>query len=176
MDVEELYTWVTNDPWKHQGFIMFVALLKPKHVLELGTGAGNTAARVMKVLDSHSRFTTINWPNPPSGDPVGVALVPWAHDLRLKQILGDTRDPKVVEQVEPGVDLMFIDSGTAHEYALISEEWRLYRPKLVDGALVVCDDIGDNDMHLFWDALPYEKRKIWNDGAGMFIYEEGREE
>ena len=58
------------------------------------------------------------------------------------------------------IDLLFIDSGDAHTFALVSEEWSLYESALVDGAIVCMDDIRQNDMGIFWDALPYDKVEI----------------
>lgn len=149
-------------------FYALVQVLQPKYVVELGTGAGHTAAKIMRALLPTSKFITINWPNPPSGDPVGIELLPWKDDKRLTQILGDTRE--VSNQVPSGIDLLYIDSGTKHTNALISAEWVLYKHKLVDKAIVVCDDINHNDMRDFWDPLPYEKQEIWNGLAGVFRY------
>ena len=132
--------------------------LKPKRVLELGTGEGGSGAVMMLRLRLDSTFTTINWPNPPSGDDVGVKLRDWHGDPRFRQILGDTRE--VADQVEPGVDLMFVDSGTKHTLELVSEEWRLYEPKLANEAVVIFDDIGVNDMPVFWVRLPHDKALI----------------
>lgn len=151
-----------------ESWYKLIIFLQPKCIIELGTGAGHTAAKIMSVLPAASHFYTINWPNPPSGDPVGIELLPWANDKRLKQILGDTRE--VSEQIPNGIDLLFIDSGTEHINALISAEWKLYAPKLVDGAIVICDDLTHNDMMDFWNSLPYEKTFIWNNLAGLFIY------
>lgn len=165
-ELHEAVEAVGADPY----FTKLVRLLQPEYVVELGTGAGTTAALIMAALPQSSEFVTINWPNPPSGDPVGEKLAPWIDDPRLYQLLGDTRDQTVVRLVDDGIDLLYIDSGTEHTCALISAEWELYRPKLIDGAVVVCDDINHNDMREFWDPLPYDKVEIWNGTAGLFVY------
>lgn len=131
----------------------------PMRVLELGTGAGHSGDIIMSFLQPEAAFTTINWPNPPSGDPVGEQLARWKDDPRLTQILGDTRDPSVAEQVPYDINLLFIDSGTDHNYDLIAAEWALYAQKLADKALVVVDDLDfpGGGVRRFWDWLEFEK-------------------
>ncbi len=155
----------------HRYFQKLVCRLRPKFVVELGTGTGRTSAQIMAMLPWSSKFVTINWPNPPSGDNVGVELWPWRSDERLMQLIGDTRDPAIVEQVDSGIDLLYIDSGTEHTYSLISEEWRLYAPKLADGAIVVCDDLDHNDMMRFWGERTEEKTLMFGGRMGMFRHE-----
>ena len=140
---------------------------RPKSVLELGTGTGRSAAAMMAVLPADGMLTTVNWPNPPSGDDVGIELKPWERDGRLCQALGDTRDDGIVDYVgdvfnPPGYGLLFIDSGTTHDFPLIAEEWRLYRPMLTDEAIVCVDDLDfpGGGIRKFWDALPYEKVEL----------------
>lgn len=150
---------------------LLVFMTQPKRVLELGTGSGRSGAAILSVLPFESKFTTINLPNPPSGDDVGAELRPWKNDPRLTQILGDSR--KYYVEVKPGVDFLFIDSGEQHTFDLISEEWRLYRPLLVTGALVCLDDIHANDMDVFWSRLPYPKIAVDTFspfGFGVFKY------
>lgn len=147
-----------------------VYFLRPQKIMELGTGAGHSAAAMMAALPKASALTTINWPNPPSGDPVGIKLSRWSSDPRLRQILGDTRE--VRDQITGGVDFLFIDSGTEHVYSLISAEWALYESALADEAIVVLHDILVNDMPRFWDELPYEKVVVDSlpPGLGVFRY------
>lgn len=178
MNAKDLNLAVLSDPpFEHPDivagahyFAKLVRRLQPNYVVELGTGRGRTAAQVMAALPQNAEFATINWPNPPSGDEVGAELYPWRDDFRLLELLGDTRDPGVAKLVDDHIDLLYIDSGTEHTYALISAEWTIYEPKLSDGAVVVCDDINHNDMRLFWDPLPYDKCEIWGGNAGLFIW------
>lgn len=153
-----------------------VRTFQPWHVLELGTGCGRSAAFMMTALPNHSRLTTINWPNPPSPDPVGVELTPWQYDERLLKVFGDTRSCRAyVDDRE--IDFLFIDSGDRdHNFSLISEEWRLYESALTDTAVVCCDDIHfpGSDMERFWEPLPYEKvdtgKLLHDSGFGVFRY------
>lgn len=145
-----------------------VLFWRPHRVLELGTGAGHSAAAMMPSLPAGSTLTTVNWPNPPSGDPVGVQLAPWAGDPRLRMILGDTRE--VRGQVDGGVDFLVIDSGTEHTYSLISAEWALYESALADRAVVVLHDIFVNDMPRFWDEVKYEKEVVLHSDPGLGVF------
>ena len=137
-----------------------VRQLRPKLVVELGTGDGMTGAAIMGALLDGARFITVNWPNPPSGDNPARYLGPWLFDQRLTQLWGDTRD--VSHLVPDGIDLLFIDS--THERGCAEAEWNLYRPKLKDGAVVVVDDLHHNDMLEFWDDLPGYDKRVVNDG------------
>ncbi len=147
-----------------------VRYLQPKNVLELGTGEGWSALHMFLALPEDGRLTTINLPNPPCPDAVGEAL-DVISDCRLTRVLGDTRSQESVDMVPDDVDLLFIDS--THDYATISQEWALYSPKLVDGAIVCVDDLSHNDMMRFWDALPYEKdlrTDLNSTGFGVFQF------
>lgn len=151
---------------------VMVAQLLPRRIVELGTGDGYTAARLMLILPEGGTLTCVNWPNPPSGDRPWRYLEPWRADPRLDMVFGDTRDPAVVARAPDDIDFLIIDSTHTAECA--AEEWRLYRPKLAEGATVVCDDIDHNDMRSFWDALPYDKREYRNNTVGVFRYESER--
>lgn len=158
-----------NDP-QYRWWAKLVRRLKPRFVVELGTGDGRAAAQIAAALHEFSYFATINWPNPPSGDQVGKELAPWACSNRIQQVLGDTREQawRIPDNV---IDLLYIDS--THEYGCVIAEWILYKPKLADSAIVVVDDINHNDMRRFWDAVPYDKCETNNGCAGMFQYEKG---
>ncbi len=149
---------------------LMVLLLQPKYILELGTGRGRASANMMVTLPMTSNLITINLPNPPSGDNVGIELEPWKNDPRLHQILGDTREVRT--QIAYGIDLLFIDSGE-HSYAQVSHEWALYKSVLMEGAIVCMDDIDANDMPRFWEELPYAKLSLPSlspFGFGIFRY------
>lgn len=144
------------------------------NVLELGTGDGHSGSAIMRLLPADGRFTTINWPNPPSGDDVGKKLLPWENDQRLAQVLSDTREASPL--LRNGVfDLLFIDS--THEYDTITVEWALYAPKLAAGALVCVDDIDfpGGGVRQWWDALAYEKveTKLSPYGFGVLRFQRG---
>ncbi len=89
---------------------------------------------------------------------------------KVVQLYGDTCDAWVLAEVPDGVDLLFVDS--THTCANTTREWDAWRPKLVDGAVVVVDDLSHNDMRAFWGPLAYDKVEFCERGwdAGMFRY------
>lgn len=141
---------------------------KPDVVVELGTGNGAMAARVMHVLPQHGVLFCVNWPNPPSGDNPARYLEPWFGDPRLTIIYGDTRDSKVVDYIPYGIDILHIDS--THEAKCIAKEWELYIPKLADNAIIVVDDLNHNDMMIFWDTIYGDKEVVYNGRVGILRY------
>lgn len=142
--------------------------LQPKLIVELGVGDGATAVQVMNALAADGRLIGINWPNPPSGDNPSRYLGPWLDDQRLTILYGDTRDAWVVASVPDGIELLHIDS--THSLACISDEWRLYEPKLANKATVVIDDLDVNDMRVFWDRLTGDKEVVYDGRVGILRY------
>ena len=142
--------------------------LEPKLIVELGTGDGATAARMMSVLPIGAKLVTINWPNPPSGDNPKKYLKDWLADPRLTIVFGDTRHEAWRFQ-DRSIDLLFIDS--THTLDCASAEWDAYRPKLKNGATVVVDDLDDNDMRKFWDGIKYVSALSRSSTLGVFKYE-----
>lgn len=142
--------------------------LRPRLVVELGTGDGFTASTIMRVLLPDSRLITVNWPNPPSGDNPNRYLSEYLTDQRLTIIYGDTRDDAVIQAIPDGINILHIDS--THTYDCASAEWNLYRPKMSNGGTVVVDDLNHNDMERFWDELPYDKTKVSFGRIGLFIF------
>ena len=148
--------------------VELVQRIQPKLMVELGTGDGDTSSRVMEVLRKDAILITINWPNPPSGDNPMKYLAPWISDPRLAIIYSDTRE-QAEEFADGCIDLLYIDS--THTCECATKECNAYRPKMRSGATVVVDDLDQNDMRKFWDALPYEKTEFRNGCRGMFRYE-----
>lgn len=142
---------------------------QPKTVLELGTGQGATACVIVSVLPADAKFFTVNY-DYPSFDEFGEMLNKCTYVCQMSRINGDTLDPKTLDKVPDGVDFMFID--TDHYSWQAGAELELWQKKLQDGAIVIADDLGMNDMHLFWDSIPYDKMPQ-NTGAlqGYFRYD-----
>lgn len=132
-----------------------VAYLRPKNVLELGTGQGATAKIIATSLPFNALFTTVNYDYPSFGE-FGEQLNDCRYfECLLKRVCGDTLDPDTLTKVPGRVDLMFLD--THHEAWQAGAELELWQSKLVHGAIVIVDDLGVCDMMVFWDSVPYEK-------------------
>lgn len=148
-----------------------IVLTGAKNVVELGTGDGKSASQMMQVIPSDGILTTINWPNPPSGDNPLRYLIDWIAYPTLVLIYSDTREPRIIRQVPENIDLLYVDS--THTRACAEEELKLYSSRLANGALVVFDDLDHNDMMDFWNLLPHEKLLIWGGRGGMIRYRRG---
>lgn len=146
-------------------WIARVAYMQPKYVLELGTGQGVSGDLIMSALPAESKFTTINY-NYPANYCFGEQLSRWLSDKRLTILNADTIDPKTVDKVVKDVDLLFID--TLHEAWQAATELRNFQKILIDGAIVIVDDLSHNDMCDFWKSLDYEK--VGNKDQGIFRY------
>ena len=142
-----------------------------RNIVELGTGDGYSSSCMLMALPLDGTLTTINWPNPPSGDNPLRYLGPFVTDTRLKMLSGDTRDLNIVAQIFDGIDLLFIDSTHTKECA--ETEWRLYEPKLADLAIVIIDDLNHNDMIDFWNWIPYWKIETLEGQIGIVGYQRG---
>lgn len=144
-----------------------VKILKPKHVVELGTSIGRSAHFMMTALQPDSILTTIEM-----GSFLRVDLKPFEYDKRLNIVYGSDIDPAVYAPLNlKDIDFLFID--TLHDKAHVEIEWSIYKEFLAPGALVVMDDINLNEgMIEFWNNLPYEKVNTGSDihfsGFGIF--------
>ncbi len=91
----------------------------------------------------------------------------------FKIIIGDCLNKNTIDQIEDGIDLIFLD--TIHTYEQVKKEFDLYKSKLNDGCIVLIDDIKLNDKGIFFEELTYEKYDISElchsiSGFGAFIY------
>jgi predicted O-methyltransferase YrrM len=150
-------------------WIRRVTYLHPNHVLELGTGQGSTGSIIMKALPQQSTFTTINY-DWPENQEFGQMLGLWRGNPRLREIRADTTLPATLDLVPDGVDLLYIDT---HHFAWQAAlELELWQRKLVDGAIVIVDDLDQNDMEAFWATVLYDKERVGM--QGLFRYDAAR--
>jgi cephalosporin hydroxylase len=146
-----------------------VDLLKPTVVIELGTGQGATARIVAAALPGYAVLYTVNYDYPDFSEFGGQLDGAW-YVCTVRRVNGDTTNPATLLQVPDKANLMFMD--THHEAWCASVELELWQDKLVDGAIVIVDDIEVADMRDFWRLLPYEKYPIdCSRGQGYFRYD-----
>lgn len=148
-----------------------IGLVRPRCVLELGTGQGAGAAQIMAALPPGAELFTINYPHP-SEYAFGEQLAPWRGDPRLHELVADTIDPRTLDLVPRRVDLLFIDS--THEAWHAALELRMWQEKLRDGTVVICDDLNQHDMAAFWDSIPYDRATRPGSHQGIFVYDAAR--
>lgn len=176
------YQWQAVDngaEWPYYRFFYHLAkMLKPAFVVELG-GFQGTAAAHFAAGSPDSLVITIDHHTDPGDEEnrakmeQAAALYPnltylrgWTTDAEAEaqaghHALGDAPSayPKVTG-IGRKIDILFIDSWHVYEHAKL--DWKAYSPLLSDGALVICDDITDEDrpgfaitgMQKFWDELP----------------------
>lgn len=156
-----------GNPWQRR-----LSYMQPKIIVELGTGQGASGTLIMAALALDATFMTVNYTYPEEYR-FGEQLDSWKNDKRLTMLVGDTLDPKTIAKFPREIDLLFHDT---HHYAWHAAfELCLYQEALADGAIVICDDIGENDMWLFWESLHYDK---WPAHAapvqGLFRYDRSK--
>lgn len=126
--------------------------LKPDFMVELGVyagwgcahlAAGNPDGRVRGVdIHEHPDFWTV----------VG----PWAD--RIELVLANSITPEATVGVEDDtVGFLFCDS--VHSWSHVMAEIELWWPKLMEGAVVVADDLDwDDGMRQLFGHLPFEEK------------------
>lgn len=154
---------VAPDTWSQR-----IGYMQPRHILELGTGEGESGKCIMTALSAGSRFTTID-NNEDRRKGIGERLSQWKSDERLTVIDADTTNPNTVKLVVGPVDLLFVD--TQHTAQHVVAELNVFQGILEEGAIVIIDDLQHNDMWKFFSMLPYEKAGH-KDGQGFLRYKQ----
>lgn len=120
--------------------------LQPKTVLETGTRHGHSAAHMAAGYPGCTVLTIDVDPASKeklSKFPVGNAVALTGNSLQ------------VFEEVKarmPTVDVLFLDSD--HKYEVVFAEYKLYRPLVRDGGLILIDDIKINPgLERAWDEV-----------------------
>lgn len=160
--------------WYYRWLALAVRAIGPKHILELGPYKGVSTLMMYNELPAMSKLTTVDLLKDQEFIPHEVY-----GDSRFRLVIGDDLDLSIYDDNLPSnVDFLFID--TEHFYSQIMKEWDLYRDFLLEGALVVLDDIRLNDMPRFWDMLRYPKEDLTSlchpSGFGVFEYRRGVEQ
>lgn len=151
-----------------------VSILKPKKVVELGTGTGVSAAFMMEALPPESTLVTIEIREldfAPDSPWRFDHLKPWEKDPRLVRVRGDVLDQEIHGQID-GVELLYMD--TVHSSDQLSREWKIYFPKMAPRGVILMDDIHMNeDIQRFWDAIQIPKfdtgKVIHDSGFGLVL-------
>jgi predicted O-methyltransferase YrrM len=166
---QDYYTYQNNVGHTYYLYLLkLVKRIQPRKILELGTSIGRSANFMMLALPRASSLVTVD-----VGSFLRSDLFEFSNDPRLTIIFGNDLDEEVFSKVGGGFDLLFIDSE--HSFEQVTQEWDKYKSLLVDGAIVVMDDIRLNDgMSKFWDSLPFEKidtgAGLHFSGFGLFVY------
>jgi hypothetical protein len=168
-DAQYLSYMDSEDECYYCWLALAVKILKPRHVLELGSFTGGSAVCVFQELAESSRLTTIDILRDLRFCPPEMLK-----DPRVSFVSGNDLDLSIFQGGVPlDIDFLFID--TAHDYKQVSAEWSIYQHLLLAGALVVVDDIRLNGVGRFWEELPHKKLDIskncHSSGFGIFVFE-----
>jgi predicted O-methyltransferase YrrM len=156
------------DVWPGEHYRLLAALvaeLAPRAVVEVGTAAGLSALALLHALPADGTLTTFD-------------VVPWAAvpapalrpadfaDGRLRQVVGDLADPRVLAEHTPtlrAADLIFVDGPKdgAFEPALLAAFDRVGLPRR---PLVVLDDTRLLPMLGVWRRIARPKLDLTSFG------------
>jgi len=109
-------------------------ITKPNTILELGTHLG-VSALYMKIGNPNAKIYTID-NNLINSGYIGTYI---KNLPNVKFILGDCKNPDVVNQIPNDIDLIFIDEEKEPE--TLQKNLDLYYPKLKIGGCILFDDV-----------------------------------
>jgi cephalosporin hydroxylase len=129
--------------------LKIVAELKPKVILEIGTGRGGTLFLFTRVADQMAKIISIDLP----GWPLGGGYPRWKIPLyksfakerqKIYLIKRDSHNPQTLEEVKKilsgeKVDFLFIDGD--HAYEGVKRDFEMYSPLVSKGGIIAFHDI-----------------------------------
>ena len=133
-----------------------VSLLKPHIVVECGTYIG-VAAEHMALANAGTHVISVD--HSTRTEAINAAK----RHGNIELIHGDTVSSayiveRICNELHCAVGLLFLDSQ--HDSDTPRAEFEAYFHLLEDESLVVCDDILDPKMKIFWDWLPGDKHEM----------------
>jgi cephalosporin hydroxylase len=151
-------------------FLVLVARLEPRRIIEIGSGRGGTLHAVSLVCPADASFISIDLPEGAFGGSgfsaeIGQKLI--RPTQRHSLIQANSHDPAIAAQVAelmPVVDLLLIDGD--HTYQGVRADYELYATLVRRGGMIALHDIvphtnhPDCEVHVFWRELPGPKREI----------------
>jgi predicted O-methyltransferase YrrM len=162
-----------------RNFLSFVEKLKPRSVLEIGTGRGGTLFLLTRAAAPDAVLLSVDLSSVKDlrfggGDvsrrkPLFEAFA--LHSQRVHFLVGDSHAVETRECVEQvlagaGVDLLFIDGD--HTADGVTRDFELYRDLVRPGGVIAFHDIVDG-KHEFVGGVPHFWRSIKTPDALEFI-------
>jgi predicted O-methyltransferase YrrM len=120
--------------WEFERALGLYKARKPKRVLEIGTWLGGTLFHWLKEATPGTQVVTVDI------EDNDVPFDEWCPEgVECRQIIGDSHDPKTVEDVKASgpFDWLFIDGS--HVYEDAKADWELYRPMVENGVVLLHD-------------------------------------
>lgn len=130
--------------------------MKPRHIVEIGTGAGTAARMMMPMVPRESRLTTVYMP-----DQSYEELLPWIGTKRLSMV------PWLSHAGQGDCDMLCLHRCDP------AEALDLYDDVPADGCVAFVAEIAGREE--WFAGLPYEKlhADLCGGKFGMFIYRRG---
>ncbi len=112
----------------------FVALKKPKNLLEIGTAIGYSGITMLKASSQTEKLTTIEIRENTATKAMENFKMAGLED-KVEIIVGDGRE--VLESLEGSFDFVFIDAAKGHYHEYFEEAMRLLAPH----GVIICDNV-----------------------------------
>lgn len=112
----------------------FVALKKPKNLLEIGTAIGYSGITMLKASSQTEKLTTIEIRENTATKAMENFKRAGLED-KVEIIVGDGRE--VLESLEGSFDFVFIDAAKGHYHEYFEEAMRLLAPH----GVIICDNV-----------------------------------
>ena len=159
--VSSVPPWCKERPHAHEPYYTFlhalVAELRPKVVVELGVDSG-TSGCFLATGCSASRVISVET------ETVAVDnLRRLAREHRLDNLTvlhGSSTDRETIATIaaQGRIDLLLID--TLHTFAQASSEYRLYKPLMAAGSVILHDDLTYDGMAEYWATVSEPKLEL----------------
>jgi len=165
--------------------LKILANLKPKAVLEIGTGNGGTLFLFTRIAEPEAMIISVDLP----GGIFGGGYPGWKIPLfksfarngqKIYLVRDDSHDPATLREVkrifgDAKVDFLFIDGD--HRYEAVKKDFEMYSPLVKKGGIIVFHDIVDPskipgcEVNRFWNELKDNYKhdelvKNYNQGTG----------
>lgn len=149
--------------------------LRPKRILEIGTGLGGSTYFLTKLAGENSLVVTVDAEQTAAS---AVSLFAKQAGQRVRAVTGSSHDPATVEKVaavlgDKPVDLLYIDGD--HSYEGVKKDFELYK-RFCGPDTVVCfhDIIPDHGVtkNIPTEACTGEVYKFWAELKASYRHEE----
>ncbi len=150
-----------------------VSCLRPRNILEIGSGNGGTFFLWCKLGGDGLRISLDLPGGPYGGEPNGDTgllqarnerMLGWSPGVRL--ISGDSRDPDVLVETcrilcGTPLEMLFIDGN--HTYEAVEHDYKTFGPLVAAGGLIIFHDINDTEFH---QANNVGVSRLWSEIQG----------
>lgn len=136
-------------------FVEIVDAHRPRNLLEVGCERGGTLWVWCQIAHDDAQVTSVDMDHSALDRP--YEGYPARDAQRIKFVSGDSKDPRVFEDVvdwiDDPLDFLFIDGG--HDYETVKSDFDKFSALVAPGGIVGFHDVspirgGADDAHVFW--------------------------